>query len=75
MGGEGEGDRIGMREGGARDRSISVIGRRDLRTCLPGGYYINQSQAGGINMQTGTHTREPRIDKTEQLHTGVHALA
>lgn len=77
MGGEGERDRIGMREGGAGGRSITVIDKPDLRISLPGGCYITTVRhkqthiyAHDVhrNMQTHKHMQRCAHERTTIIH-------
>lgn len=70
LGGEGEGDRIGMREGGAEDWSITVIDRlNDLRISIPGGRYITRVASCG-HMKSN-HTQMHKHIQYNHKHVNI----
>lgn len=62
VGGEGDRDGIGMREGGAEDWSITMIDRLYLRIIIPGGY-------GATSLQTAqAHARSRMWCTSDPTH-------
>lgn len=75
MGGEGEGDRIEMREGGVKGRSITMIDK--LRISVPGGNYITtvgDKQTCAFTHDAHTHTTNKKYTHANNRHTQTHAL-
>lgn len=74
MGGEGEGGRIGMREGGAGIRPINLLDWQARSEDQLPWRILHQPQSGGMHKHVNRLTQKPHIDKTEQLHKHTHWL-